>query len=80
MSEAVDWLADDDVPPGVLIDLAAVTFAGSALLNFLARLSRRMPAGTELIVWRPSARASLVLRASSGRSAPRTTFLPAEQS
>ncbi|WP_073258360.1 STAS domain-containing protein [Cryptosporangium aurantiacum] len=66
LSDAVDWLADDRAPV-VLIDLAAVTYAGSALLNFLVRLFQVMPADTEVILWRPSPRANFVLRTATMR-------------
>ncbi|WP_035857941.1 STAS domain-containing protein [Cryptosporangium arvum] len=75
LSEAVDWLAAD-TPPGVLIDLAGVTFAGSALLNFFGRLSHAMPADGELVVWRSSPSADLVLRTGAlRRSVPRSVLL-----
>ncbi|MFG1926421.1 STAS domain-containing protein [Cryptosporangium sp. NPDC048952] len=60
-SEAVDWLTAV-APASVVIDLAAVTFAGSALLNFLTRLSGAVPVNTNLILWRPPPEIEMVLR------------------
>ena len=51
------------VAPGtVVIDLAAVTFAGAVLVNFLARLHRGIPVTSVICVCRPTAMATAVLR------------------
>ena len=50
-------------PPDIIVvDLAAVTFVGSVLPNFLARLRQVVPATTELTVSRPTRSARFILR------------------
>jgi len=61
LSETVDWLTAT-APLSVLVDLSEVTFAGSALPNFVARVSQAMPSGTELVLWRARPATGLVLR------------------
>jgi anti-anti-sigma factor len=39
----------------VYIDLHSITFAGSTLINFLVRLSRRLPGHTSMTLCRPNA-------------------------
>jgi len=41
-------------PHVAVVDLAAITFAGSVLLNFLVRVHQALPAGSELVVCRPT--------------------------
>ena len=45
-----------------LVDLAEVTFASSALPNFVVRLSQAVPHGAELILWRAPPMTGRVLR------------------
>ncbi|MFG1928912.1 STAS domain-containing protein [Cryptosporangium sp. NPDC048952] len=61
LSETAYWLTAL-APASVVIDLAAVTFAGSALLNFLSRLSGALPTDTDLILWRPQPGIEMILR------------------
>jgi anti-anti-sigma factor len=51
-------------PRSVFVDLAGVTFAGSALPNFLFRTHGRMPRGSFLVICRPSPMTLKVLVAS----------------
>src|SRR4051794_30737990 len=52
LTEAVDRVAA--VAPNVtVVDLAAVSFAGSVLLNFLARVRQALPSDSALVVCRP---------------------------
>jgi anti-anti-sigma factor len=53
LAEAVDQVAAA-APHVTMVDLAAITFAGSVLLNFLARVHQALPAGAELVVCRPT--------------------------
>jgi anti-anti-sigma factor len=53
LADAVDQVAV--VAPHVtVVDVAAITFAGSVLLNFLARVHEALPAGSTLVVCRPT--------------------------
>jgi anti-anti-sigma factor len=52
LADAVDQVAAA-APQVAVVDLAAITFAGSVLLNFLARIHQALPAGSELVVCRP---------------------------
>jgi anti-anti-sigma factor len=58
---AVDQLADA-APHITAVDLAAVTFAGSALAGFLARVRNAVPAGSLLVVSRPTPMTHKVLQ------------------
>jgi anti-anti-sigma factor len=52
LTDAVDRVAA--VAPNVtVVDLAAISFAGSVLLNFLARVHQALPADSALVVCRP---------------------------
>jgi anti-anti-sigma factor len=53
LAEAVDRVAAA-APRVTVVDLAAITFAGSVLLNFLAHVDQVLPAGSELVVCRPT--------------------------
>jgi anti-anti-sigma regulatory factor len=53
LTDAVDQVAAV-APQVTVVDVAAVTFAGSVLLNFLARVHRALPAGSVLVVRRPA--------------------------
>ena len=53
LAEAARQLAMGS-PRSVFVDLAGVTFAGSALPNFLARAYGLLPRGSSLVVCRPS--------------------------
>jgi anti-anti-sigma factor len=58
---SVDWLTRLG-PATVLIDLAYVTFAGSALPNFVVRASGALPHGAEMILQGAMPRIRQVLR------------------
>jgi anti-anti-sigma factor len=52
LTDAVDRVAA--VAPSVtVVDLAAISFAGSVLLNFLARVHQALPPDSALVVCRP---------------------------
>jgi anti-anti-sigma factor len=53
LAGAIDQLADA-APHTAVVDLAAVTFAGSVLASFLARARTAIPAGALLVVTRPT--------------------------
>lgn len=53
-------------PRTVVVDLAAVTFAGSALVNFLAGVRLGVPDGAVLLACRPTPAVNWVLTASDG--------------
>jgi anti-anti-sigma factor len=53
LAGAVDQLADA-APHTAVVDLAAVTFAGSVLASFLARVRTAIPARSLLVVTRPT--------------------------
>jgi hypothetical protein len=53
LAEAVDRVAAA-APQVTVVDLAAVTFAGSVLLNFLAQVHQVLAAGSELVICRPT--------------------------
>lgn len=61
LSNTVDWLAAS-APTTVLIDLADITFAGSTLPNFVARVRHAVPDDAELIIWRARPATQWVLR------------------
>jgi anti-anti-sigma factor len=61
LSKTIDWLTAM-APFSVLVDLAEVTFASSALPNFVVRLSQGVPHGVELILWRAPPMTGWVLR------------------
>jgi anti-anti-sigma factor len=63
LTGALDRLSERS-PRSVFVDLAGVTFAGSALPNFLFQTHGRMPRGSFLVVCRPSPMTLLVLVAS----------------
>jgi anti-anti-sigma factor len=53
LTDAVDQVAA--VAPNVtVVDLAAISFAGSVLLNFLARAHLALPTGSALVLCRPT--------------------------
>lgn len=61
LTDAIHRLAA--APPDVIVvDLAAVTFVGSILPNFLARLRQAVPATTEVTVSHPTRSARFILR------------------
>ena len=64
LSTTVEWLCHVQ-PTVVLVDLSGVTYAGSALPNFVAEAHQQLPDGTNLILWRAGPAADLVLRATS---------------
>ena len=41
------------MPEAIFVDLGAVSFAGSALINFLERISTELSAGAALVLCRP---------------------------
>jgi anti-anti-sigma regulatory factor len=51
--DAIDWLADA-APDTVTIDVAALTFVGSTLPNFLVRVRQAVPTASALTVSRPT--------------------------
>jgi anti-anti-sigma factor len=53
LADAVDRVAAA-APQVAVVDLAAITFAGAVLLNFLALLHQALPAGSTLVVCRPT--------------------------
>lgn len=53
LADAVDQVAAA-APHVTVVDLAAITFAGSVLLDFLARVHQALPAGSGLVVCRPT--------------------------
>jgi len=53
LADAVEQVAAA-APHVAVVDLAAITFAGSVLLNFLARVDQALPAGSSLVVCRPT--------------------------
>jgi anti-anti-sigma factor len=53
LAKAVDQVAAA-APQVTVVDLAAITFAGSVLLDFLARVHQALPAGSGLVVCRPT--------------------------
>jgi anti-anti-sigma factor len=61
LAAAVDQLADA-APHTTVVDLAAVTFAGSVLAGFLARVRAAIPAGSLLLVTGPTPMTDKVLR------------------
>jgi anti-anti-sigma factor len=61
LAAAVDQLADP-APHTTVIDLAAVTFAGSVLASFLARVRTAIPARSLLVVSRPTPMVHKVLQ------------------
>jgi anti-anti-sigma factor len=61
LSDAADRLSAI-APATVVVDLAGVTFAGAALLNFLAALHSILPAGATLMVCRPAVDVRRVLQ------------------
>jgi anti-anti-sigma factor len=63
LTDAVDRLSERS-PRSVFIDLAGVTFAGSALPNFLMQTHGRMPRGSFLVICRPDPMTLTVLAAS----------------
>jgi anti-anti-sigma factor len=60
LTDAVGRLSER-APRSVFVDLAGVTFAGSALPNFLMQAHSRMPRGSFLVVSRPSPTTIVVL-------------------
>jgi anti-anti-sigma factor len=60
LADAVDWLSAV-MPRTVLVDVAAVTFACSTLVNLLVRLHNVLPDGASLVVCRPTPRTRLLL-------------------
>ncbi|MEU4626202.1 hypothetical protein AB0G04_40265 [Actinoplanes sp. NPDC023801] len=62
LSRTVDWLTRV-APVSVLVDLAALTFACSALPNFLASVRHAVPGDAEVVLWRPRPEIEWVLRA-----------------
>src|SRR3954465_10937170 len=61
LAEVVDQLAIT-APHTIVVDLAAVTYGGSVLVNFLARVRHAVPVGSLLVVCRPTRLAYWVLR------------------
>jgi anti-anti-sigma factor len=61
LSKTVDWLTAR-TPVSVVLDLADVTFACSALPNFVVQLYRAVPSATEMVLWRARPATGLVLR------------------
>ncbi|MET8152487.1 hypothetical protein ACIBSW_22660 [Actinoplanes sp. NPDC049668] len=61
LSATIDWLTAL-APVSVLVDLADVTFACSTLPNFVVRIRRAVPDGTELVLWRARPATGWVLR------------------
>jgi anti-anti-sigma regulatory factor len=61
-----------------VVDLAAITVAGSVLLNFLAAVQQALPAGSELVVCRPTPahRRILTIGRWSGSAAMRDDTVP----
>ena len=62
LTDAIRRLSEGS-PRSVFVDLAAVTFAGSALPNFLVQAHSRMPRGSFLVVSRPDPMTRSVLAA-----------------
>jgi anti-anti-sigma factor len=62
LTDAIRRLSEGS-PRSVFVDLAAVTFAGSALPNFLIQAHNRMPRGSFLVVCGPDAMTRSVLAA-----------------
>jgi anti-anti-sigma regulatory factor len=60
LAYAVDHIADAS-PDAIVVDLAAVTFAGTALVNFLASIRLAVPAGSALVACCPTPAANYVL-------------------
>ena len=61
LADAVDQIGRA-VPDTVVVDLAAVTFGGATLVNFLAHLHRAAPTGSALLICRPTPLIRTVLR------------------
>jgi anti-anti-sigma factor len=61
LAKTVDWLTAM-APASVVMDLAEVTFACSALPNFVVQVSQAVPHGAELILWRAPPIIGRVLR------------------
>jgi anti-anti-sigma factor len=53
LADAVEEVAAV-APHLTVVDLAAITFAGSVLLTFLARIHQALPAGSDLVVCHPT--------------------------
>ena len=64
LSKTVDWLTAS-APVSLLVDLSELTFAGSALPNFVVRVRHALPDGAELILWRAGQDTEWVLRATN---------------
>lgn len=62
LSETVAWLTAL-APVSVLMDLAALTFACSALPNFVVRVRQAVPDGAEVVLWGATPATEWVLRA-----------------
>lgn len=65
LAHAVDRVAAA-APDTTVVDLAAVTFAGATLLNFLASLRLCVPAGSVLVACDPTPTVSYVLTRTDG--------------
>jgi anti-anti-sigma factor len=61
LTALVDLLADV-APQTTVVDVAAVTYAGSVLASFLARVRTAIPAGSLLVVSRPTPMTHRVLK------------------
>jgi anti-anti-sigma regulatory factor len=70
--DAIHRLADA-APDMVTIDVAAVTYAGSVLANFLVRVRQAVPATSALRVSRPTPWTRFVLTLRRWRISPRST-------
>lgn len=62
LGEALDRAAEA-APGAVYVDLAAVTFAGAALPNFLFELRQMLPRRSTIVLCRPAPPVQWVLRA-----------------
>jgi anti-anti-sigma factor len=61
LAAVVDRLADD-APDTTVVDLAAVVFGGSDLASFLASVRAAIPAGSQLVLARPTPMTHRVLQ------------------
>ena len=77
LAEAVDRVAAA-APQLTVVDLAAITFAGSVLLNLLAQVQQGLAAGSELVVCRPTPAIRRILHIGrwSGSAAMRDDTVP----
>src|SRR4029453_3544748 len=70
LADAVNELAAA-APHAFVVDLAAMTYGGSVLVNFLARVHKAVPVGSVLLVCRPTPFTYQVLKmADIGHIAP----------